>query len=286
MGKIQDAIRKVQRDRGVAVSSRPDKGTPATRDSDAMPQIEGKAEVPDHSGDQRAWKYGGREIAVEKRTLIESGLLDPDYARKHLSRVYRDIKTTLLTSMVDDPASRIRRGNLIMVSSAEVGEGKSFISLNLSISLAAESGFSVVLVDSNSSQPRLSEVIGTGTEKGWVDLLDNPSLDVTQLISPTDIPDLSVLLAGKKDDQAAEMLASDKATEFFDDLSTADPKRIFIFDSPPMLSSKEASALAEQVGQILFVVKAGKTPQRSVLQALDKLNRNRPISIVLNQIVD
>ena len=63
---------------------------------------------------------------------------------------------------------------MIMVASAERGEGRTFICLNLAMSLAAEPGSSVVLVDSDIDNPRLSETLGMRSESGLLDLLEDP----------------------------------------------------------------------------------------------------------------
>jgi exopolysaccharide/PEP-CTERM locus tyrosine autokinase len=286
MGKIQDAIRKVQRNRSVAISSGSDARRPTTINPKLISQVQAGVVLPDQSAEQRRWDYRGLAIRFDLPKLVEAGLLDPDHTRKHLASEYRQVKKSLLADNVFDDASGIPRKNLIMVGSAERGEGRSFICLNLSMSLAIESGHSIVLVDSDIDNPRLSELIGIGDEKGLVDLLADPSLDPMQMISPTDVSGLSVLPAGNKHEHTAELFASERATKLFEDMAVVDPMRIFVFDSSPILLSTAGPALAEQVGQILFVLHAGKTLQQSVHEALGQLDSNRPISILMNQVID
>jgi Mrp family chromosome partitioning ATPase len=66
-------------------------------------------------------------------------------------------------------------------------------------------------------------------------------------------------------------------------LVQADPNRIILFDSPPLLLTSESRVLASVVGQITLVVRAGSTPQQAVLDALDMLGDSKPIGLVLNQ---
>lgn len=66
------------------------------------------------------------------------------------------------------------------------------------------------------------------------------------------------------------------------ELESAFPNHVVIFDTPPLLASSEALAVSEYVGQILLVVRAGVTGQRSVQQALDLLDRSKAINLVLN----
>lgn len=286
MGKIQDAIRKVQRSHGIAATIQ--KEANSLQDEHLVPGFEDQSGVPvsKQSGDGLDWEYSGREFEIERQQLIDVGLLDPDYLRKHLTSEYRQIKRVLLNTVEADNSFRVPRSNLIMVSSAEAGEGKSFFCLNFSMSLALEFSYSVVLVDSDLENPRLSRMLGVGQERGLIDLIADQSHDSAELISPTDIPRLSVLPAGEYREGTAEFWTSDRASIVLDGLSTADRRRILVFDSSPVHSSTIASELARQVGQIVLVARAGKTGRRSVSRALKKLNHSPNVSIVLNQVVD
>jgi Mrp family chromosome partitioning ATPase len=56
-----------------------------------------------------------------------------------------------------------------------------------------------------------------------------------------------------------------------------------IFDSPPLLLTSEAPVLASLMGQIVVVVCAGVTPQHAVLEAVENLDPEKAISLVLNK---
>ncbi len=286
MGKIQDAIRKVQRRRGTASSADSNAQSSTAEDPQSLSQSD-DIDVRQHeSEDERRWDYGGRKIEIDREKMIENGLLDPDYGRKHLAAEYRNIIKTILTNIACDDPSEIAQRNMLLISSAERSEGRTFICLNLAMSLAAKTGYTVVLIDSDISNPQLSRLIGRDTEKGLTNWVADPSLDVMQLISPTDITGLAVLPVGTNREEATGLLGGDHFRGSLESLSSDDANRIFIFDSSPMLSSTEATALAEYAGQILFVVRAGKTPEKSVLEALKNLDSSRPLNIVLNQVIE
>jgi Mrp family chromosome partitioning ATPase len=100
---------------------------------------------------------------------------------------------------------------------------------------------------------------------------------------PTDIPKLALLPAGKADRQASELFASARMTAVCTALSEEDPRRIVVFDSAPLLVTSESPVLATQVGQVVFVVRAGRTPRKAVLEARDRLDATKAISLILNQ---
>jgi exopolysaccharide/PEP-CTERM locus tyrosine autokinase len=172
-----------------------------------------------------------------------------------------------------------------MVASAVPGEGKTFTSVNLAMSLAAERDLSVLLVDADVAKPHISSVLGLGKEPGLLDCIQNESLDVESLIVETDVERLSVLPAGPVTEAATELLASARMADIVRALGRADPNRIVVFDSPPLLLTSESRVLSTIVGQIVLVVTAGETPQQAVLGALSHIGEGKTIGLVLNQSV-
>ena len=227
--------------------------------------------------------YGGHRVVVDHSQLRANGLLAPGADERRLAEQYRAIKRPLLRNADPSLHSVLPLGNLVMVASALSDEGKTFMSVNLCLSIARERDWSVVLVDADSSKPHLTRLFSAEREPGFMDLLCDPGLSFEDLVMPTDIPGLSLLPAGAHDADASELLASRRMKEFCLELSSADVGRMIVFDSSPLLLTTEAVSLASQVGQVLMVVRADSTQQQSVLAALDKLDPEKAINCVLNQ---
>ncbi len=174
-------------------------------------------------------------------------------------------------------------GRLIMVASAMPGEGKTFTAINLAFSIAMEKDLHVVLVDADVAKPQISKMFGVDAEKGLLDAVADPAIDVEQLIIPTDVPNLFLLPAGKLSEQATELLASDRTIAAMDRLLQKDKSRIILFDSPPLLLTTEAPALAQIVGQVVVVVCADSTEQHTLVHALSYLPEGCSPSLILNQ---
>ena len=68
-----------------------------------------------------------------------------------------------------------------------------------------------------------------------------------------------------------------------DELAGRYPNRMIIFDSPPLLQTSEAQVLASLVGQVVMVIHAGKTPQAAVDAALELIDSNKAINLILNK---
>ena len=76
-----------------------------------------------------------------------------------------------------------------------------------------------------------------------------------------------------QDAQATEWRASDAMTRLFDRLTAANPRRILLFDAPPLLGASESRVLAAHMGQVLLVIAADDTPQGTVGEALATVER-------------
>src|SRR5699024_7989269 len=193
------------------------------------------------------------------------------------------IKRPLISNATGVNGVDVANGNRFMVASALSGEGKTFTSFNLALSLAKERDYSVLLVDGDVIKPSISRALGLEKAQGLTDILADDTLSFSNTVFETNVPRLSVLPAGQYQDSATELLASRRMAWFMGELSR-DPNRMIIFDSPPLLATAESQAMAMAVGQILLVVKAGKTPRDAVEAALSLVSAaDKSISLILNQ---
>lgn len=225
----------------------------------------------------------GRVVHIDHDALRQVELLPPPGQERQLAGEYRHIKRPLIANALGRGVPKVPNGHIMMVASAMPGDGKTFTSINLALSLALEKDLSVVLVDADVSKAHLSRTFGVHNERGLMDLLRDEQLDAESAILPTDVPGLSVLPAGKTSDTAPELLASARMELVVSQITARDPRRIVLFDSAPLLITAEAMALAGFAGQIIMVVRAGVTPQSAVLDAIDLLGEGKTIGLVLNQ---
>src|SRR5690606_32277089 len=152
---------------------------------------------------------------------------------------------------------------VIMIASAMPGAGKTFCSVNLAVSISLERELNVVLVDVDVAKPHISRAFGLVDRRGLIDLLLDDSIDVADLLVRTDLNDIQVLPAGHPHPQATELPASERMSRVVAELATRYSDRIIVLDSPPLLLTSEAQALASQVGQIALVVEAGRTTHQA-----------------------
>ncbi|MCE3519872.1 hypothetical protein LXJ58_34525, partial [Escherichia coli] len=116
------------------------------------------------------------------------------------------------------------------------------------------------------------------------DALADSHIDVESLVIRTDVGGLSILPAGTRTATDTELLASARTRAVIARLLAANPRRIVIFDSPPALAASPAAVLAMLVGQVMLVVRADRTPESELKQAVQLLDGCDHIALVLNAV--
>src|SRR5215469_15275649 len=174
----------------------------------------------------------GRAISIDQDALRIAGLLAPKHQERQIGSQYRQIKRPIIAAAMGRGQEPLEKGRLIMVASALPGEGKTFTAINLAFSMALEKDLQVVLVDGDVAKPQISKMFGVSSERGLLDAVIDPGVQLEPLILPTDVPNLFLLPAGTHSDRATELLASERMVESMARLLSRDERRIFIFDSP------------------------------------------------------
>lgn len=209
-----------------------------------------------------------RSVTIDLAMLHEKGLVTPDRPRSTIAEEFRVIKRPLLRNVIEEGPARIDNANLIMITSALSGEGKTFNAINLAISMAMELDYTVLLVDADVSRPSVFRQLGLAPERGLMDILSGEVDDLSDVLLRTNIEKLSLLPAGMPHSRATELLASDNMNRLLKQMATRYSDRIIVFDSPPLLLTTESRVLATHMGQVVVVVEAERTTHASIRQAL------------------
>jgi len=227
---------------------------------------------------QEAGKIDIEEMLREKNMLVQGSGLGPVFADE-----YRRIKRPLLSNAFGKSASLLDKGNLILVTSSIPGEGKTHTAINLALSMAYEKDHTVLLIDCDVTRYGTSRMLGIEDKPGLVDILENSDYSVGDTILRTDIPTLSLISTGKQHDFVTELLASKRMSELVSEIGKRYDDRIIIFDGPPLLPTPQTQVLASLVGQVVFVIEAGKTPQAVVEEALNMIPEEQATGLVMNK---
>jgi protein-tyrosine kinase len=225
-----------------------------------------------------------KKINLSFDEMQAMGMLTPAIPRSAIAEEYRTIKRPLLTNIAGQSAAPIKNANLIMVTSALQGDGKTFSSINLALSIAMEQDKTVLFVDADTAKAEAGRLLGVPSDSpGLIDVLENKGLGLSDVILHTNVEKLRVLPAGNIHAHANELLASDAMRRLMLELSERYSDRVIVFDSPPLLLTTEAAVLSNFMGQIVFVVAADATPQRAVSEAMEHIGQDKVVGMVLNR---
>jgi len=224
-----------------------------------------------------------KRMTLDMDALRARGYLPEAGQDQQFADHYRRIKRPLVDRALSG-VTAVGEPRVIMVTSALPGDGKTFTSINLALSMANERDISVLLVDCDVARRHVSDIVGLKEERGLLDALVNDSQDIDSLVVQTNLRGLSVLPAGRRVEATAELLSSNRMRKIVVDLCTRDPRRILLLDSPPLLLTNEGRTLVRMAGQIVLVVRAGHTPRQAVQDAIGLFDVQQTGGIILNQV--
>lgn len=209
--------------------------------------------------------------AVDKHIVT---LTDPySYAAEQ----YRKLRARILKSTRKD------FHNTIMVTSSDVGEGKSLTSINLAVALSNEIDHTVLLVDADVRNPSLHSYFGLEARRGLSDYLKG-EVNISDVLVKTGIGKLVILPGGNPTDGSAELLSSERMKMLVREMKLRYKERYIIFDTSPLLITADALSLASYMDGILFVVQEGRTAQKKVVQSVSLMRGCNILGVVFNNV--
>jgi len=172
----------------------------------------------------------------------------------------------------------------LLVTSANPGDGKSWIVANLGISLA-RSGQRILLVDGDLRRPMLHTHFSVSDHVGLTRVLSGAATPRFE-IQPTSIDGLSLLAGGPKAEDSSALLERSNLAALFNEMGTWFD--VVIIDSPPILHAEDALILARSVDSILLVVSPSGLRRESLREALAQLGRvsGSLLGLVVNRATD
>ena len=224
---------------------------------------------------------------IQLDALERAGMVVARTTRTRISEEYRIAIGRILRTLheaAEVPGAR----NVLMVTSARPGEGKSFTALNLAGSIAQNGTDAVLLVDVDPKVKPLSDQLGLGDAHGFLDLVSDPSLRPEDLLHVTAIPNLAVMPVGTRLGGAAQTIGGTASMRpiipTVTRLARRFPKHLIMLDAPPCLSTSDPHTLAPHVGQIVLVVEAERTQRSEVEAAVDLVRVCPTITMLLNKV--
>lgn len=224
-------------------------------------------------------------LKLDLEELEERGFVSVDSTRRLINEEYRAIKRKLLKNAFGPIADSLNNSNIIMVSSARPGEGKTFTAVNLALSIAAEKDKTVLLVDADVLRPNVTKTLRVEPGDGLMEYLLDERHDIADVMYKTNVDKLRIIPAGRSHHLSTELLASQKMQETVDEIASRYPDRIVIIDTPPLIGINETAILTNFAGQAVVVCVEGKSRLSDLDKATSLLNPEMAIGYVVNKAI-
>lgn len=170
-----------------------------------------------------------------------------------------------------------------VITSPMVGEGKSTTAANLALSMAHSKDKRVALVDCDLRRPTLHTLLGIKMKEGVVDVLEGRATLSSALIpiqNPSLPSPLYFLPAGRTNAVSPDWLGSNKMEKLI--AALAEQFDFVFFDTPPILPLADSAVLGGKVDGSLLVIRAGRTSLEVLTMAMESIDLQNWVSVVLN----
>ncbi|HXS20497.1 MAG TPA: CpsD/CapB family tyrosine-protein kinase [Steroidobacteraceae bacterium] len=193
-----------------------------------------------------------------------------------VSRAYKILRTRVLHRMAAN------NWYTLGITGTSAGEGKTITAINLAIALAQDPNAWVYLVDLDLQRPQLGAYLGMSYEYGLTDFLTGQA-QLEQVVYDIGIRRLAVVPNASPVETSSEHLRSARMADFINALESQAPRRIVIFDMPPLNVSDDVLAFAPRVDSFLLVATQGVTARRTLANAKEVLSELNVLGVVLNR---
>lgn len=222
----------------------------------------------------KRFKQIALDPAALERNCVLPGVSDPGALRS-----YKILRTRVMRRL------EAQQWRSFGVTGLSPGDGKTLTSINLAISLAQNVNTWVFLVDLDLRRIQVARSLGitaSSNEAGLSDyLMGDASVD--DIVYSPGIDRLAIVPNFQPIADSSEMLTAPRMTELLQALERETPRRIIIFDLPPLLASDDVIAFAPQVDSMLLVVSEGSTNRAALESAKETLGEMNLVGVVLNR---
>jgi exopolysaccharide/PEP-CTERM locus tyrosine autokinase len=212
---------------------------------------------------------------LETKELSARKMIYPGMQQREVLNAFREIRTKLLQQSPKD-------NFVLLVSSICAEGGASFVSVNMAISFALAENKTALVIDCNLYDPSISDLLVADPDYGLTDYLEDPELDIDDIIYSSGIPRLRVIPVGGKRESATEFFTGERMRQFINSVKKRYPDRYIILDVAPLSASTDARILVDVCDYAVLVVPGGKTTESQILAGVDAVSRDKLAGIVFN----
>jgi protein-tyrosine kinase len=217
-----------------------------------------------------------KHAAVDPQAMERNRVL-PQLDDQSALRAYKVLRTRVLQRMVAN------NWYSLAVTGSTTGEGKTLTAINLAIALAQDVNTWVTLVDLDLQRPQVANYMGLQFDSGLGDYLVGEAALDDIFYEPAGIDRLMVIPNSRSFSNSSELLVSPRMLELRQALAAETPRRVVIFDMPPLLASDDTLAFAPHVDALLLVLAEGVSPRGGLDKAKQLIADHNLVGVVLNK---
>lgn len=225
-------------------------------------------------GVSHKFEIGAPIIDMEKVDKHLVSITDPNSS---LAEQYKKLRVSILK------ATEKEFLNTILITSPEIGEGKTLTAINLAVTMAKEVDYTVLLVDTDLKHPSIHKYLGIEAKYGLSDYLMS-KVEIPDIMIKTGIGKLIFLPAGTETEDSSELLSSDRMKKLIYELKYRYNDRYIIFDSAPLLVTSDTISLGSLVDGILLVMQAAHTSLKTAEKAISLIKGANILGAVFNNV--
>lgn len=273
MSKIEKALHRARGERNLQLVPRPE-----AAGSQQLVTVPGGVATPE----QRA--QASREIALMQEpqlraptALEQQRIIHPDMDEPGPVQAFREIRTKIIQRTGGRNCS-------VVVTAIDGSSGTSFVAFNLGVAFAFDAGKTALVVDCNLRRPSFHRLVLGERHLGITDYLENPELDLGEVIYPVGIPRLRVIPAGGDREVPVEYFTSARMQQLMQSIKQRYMERYVILDAPPMSQPADVQILLELSDYAILVVPYGKVTEAKLADSVKAIGEQKLIGIVFNNV--
>ena len=278
MSTIEKAVTKLNRDSTGQTDNNGQQNAQQFQDVDQKEPQHASVTEPAAARDASLHTVQLDLASLEKRNFVSLSK-----ERRLINEEYRVIKRKLINNAFGVLSKTLQHPNLILVTSSRPGEGKTFSSINLALSIALEQDKTVLLVDADVLRPNISKTLNISHSLGLTDYLQSADVTVPDILLSTNVERLKIITAGSPHHLSTELLASERMSHLVNEFATRYSDRIVIFDAPPLLGVNETAVMAAMCGQAVVVVEENRTRLAEIEQSVSLLPKEMAVGFLINK---
>jgi protein-tyrosine kinase len=221
-------------------------------------------------------KYTQTKVVPLNRLAFERNRIVAHDKSNPLSAVFDLLRTEVLAKM------EANNWKSIAIVSPTPESGKSFVSINLAMSIAHQPNKSVILVDFDLRRPKIASYMGILLDKSLNDYLSG-DIELSEALVNPSIPRLVVLAPNKPVSKSSELLSSRTVEELVTEIRNRYESRITIYDLPPILNVDDSRVMIPQVDCVLMVIANGQNNPAEIVQSYSLIPKEKFLGYVFNK---